>query len=246
MRGDILEVPMTKTGYLPRYRYPIMLIRIAVVLHMYLKSRTVALLIYFFFRAEVSHKTICQWTKRFSPAIDLPYAPPEKNKILICHVDEKYVKVKGEWHYWWSLKDSLGNIISWVVTKSRDLDSAKALFRKARRKIGRNVDILIRDGLSAYDKSTKILGRKCKSVVAGINGKWFLHEKNLYRVTNNPAESLNSEIDFYLSKFQNNFANLESANKFADIFMLQKYLKKCFTEKKLSEVTSTLEQALTV
>lgn len=237
---------MTKDGYLPRHRYPIILIRIAIILHIYLKSRTVALLIYFFFRAKVSHKTICQWTKKFSADIDLPYSAPAKNKILICHVDEKYVKVNGKWHYWWSLKDSFGKRISWIVTKSRDLDSAKALFKKARRKIGRNVDILIRDGLAAYDKSTKILGRKCKSVVAGINGKWYLYKNNLYRFTNNPAESLNSEIDFYLGKFQNNFANLESANKYADIFMLQKYLKECFTEKKLSEVSSTLEKALLI
>ena len=126
------------------------------------------------------------------------------------------------------------------------MDSAKALFRKARRKIGRKVDILVRDGLPAYDKATKVLGRKCRSVVAGISGKWFFHKKNLYRFTNNPTESLNSEIDFYLARFQNNFSNIESANKFADIFMLQKYLKKCFTEKKLSEASSLLEQAVLI
>jgi len=237
---------MTKTGYLPRHRYPIIIIRIAVILHMYLKSRTVALLIYLLFRVKVSHKTICEWTKKFGANIDLPYSAPAKNKTLICHVDEKYVKVAGNWNYWWSIKDSFGNIISWIVTKCRDLDSAKALFKKARLKIGRKVDILVRDGLPAYDKSTKILGRKCKSVVAGINGKWFLHKDSLYRFTNNPAESLNSEIDFYLSKFQNNFSNIESANKYADIFMLQKYLKKLFTEKKLSETSSLLEQALLI
>lgn len=244
MSWGILEAPMTKNGYLPRYRYPVIIIRIAIILHMYLKSRTVALLLYLFFRVQVSHKTICQWTKKFSAKIDLPYIAPAKNKILICHVDEKYVKVKGKWHYWWSLKDSFGKRISWIITKFRDLASAKDLFKKARRKIGRKVDILVRDGLSAYDKSTKILGRNCESVVAGINGTWFLHKNNLYRFTNNPAESLNSEIEFYLSKFQNNFTNLESANRYADIFMLQKYLKECFTEKKLSEASSILEQAL--
>ena len=237
---------MTKTGYLPRYRNPIISIRIAVTLHMFLKSRTIALLLFLFFRTKVSHKTVCEWTKKFNANIDLPYSAPRKNKILICHVDEKYVKVKGDWHYWWSLKDSFGNIISWIVTKLRDFDSAKALFKKARLKIGRNVDILVRDGLPAYDKSTKFLGRKCKSVVAGINGKGFIFKKNFYWLTNNPAESLNSEIDFYLSKFQNNFSSLESANRFADIFMLQKYLKKLFTEKKLSEASSLLVQAVVI
>jgi transposase-like protein len=237
---------MTRTGYLPRYRYPIIIIRIAVILHIYLKSRTVALLLYILFRVKVSHKSICEWTWKFSTNMDLPYSTPRRNKTLICHVDEKYVKVKGSWHYWWSLKDSLGNVISWVVTMLRDFNSAKELFRRAKAKIGRDVDILVRDGLPAYDKATKFLGRKCKGVIAGINGKGFMFKKNLYWLTNNPAESLNSEIDFYLARFQNNFSNLESANRFADIFMLQKYLKKCFAEKKLSEASSLLVQAIDI
>lgn len=235
---------MTKEGYLTRYRHPIIIIKTAVILHFYLKSRTVSFLLYIMFRTKVSHKTICQWTKKFNSKVELPYC--SKTKILICHADEKYVKVKGKWHYWWSLKDSLGNIISWIITKCRDLDSARLLFKKARRKIGRKVDILVRDGLPAYDKSTKILGRKCKSVVAGISGKNIIFKKNYYHLTNNPAESLNSEIDFYLGKFQNNFSNLKSANMFADIFMLRKYLKKYFMEKKLSEASSLLEQALLI
>lgn len=237
---------MTKTGYLPRHRYPIIIIRIAVILHTYLKSRTAALLLFILFRVQVSHKSVCEWTKKFSADIDLPYRAPRKNKTLICHVDEKYVKVKGDWHYWWSLKDSLGNVISWIVTRLRDFDSAKELFKRAKAKIGRDVDILVRDGLPAYDKSTKFLGRKCKSVIAGINGKWIMFKKNLYCFTNNPSESLNSEIDFYLGRFQNSFSSLESANRFAGIFMLQKYLKKCFTEKKLSEASSMLNQALMI
>ena len=101
-----------------------------------------------------------------------------------------------------------------------------------------------KDGLPAYDKSTKFLGRKCKSEIAGINGKGFIYKKNFYWLTNNPAESLNSEIDFYLAKFQNNFENIESANKFARIFMLLKHLKKMFYEKKLLEASLTLEQAI--
>ena len=124
--------------------------------------------------------------------------------------------------------------------------SAKLLFKEARKKIGRDVDILIRDGLTAYNRSTKFLGRKCKSVIAGINGKSFIYKNNYYWITNNPAESLNSEIDFYLGKFRNNFVNLESANRFANLFMLSKHLKKSFMEKKFLEASSMLEQAIVI
>ena len=120
------------------------------------------------------------------------------------------------------------------------------MLKEAREKIGRKVDILVRDGLPAYDRATKFLGNKCRNVIAGINGKSFIYKKKFYWITNNPAESLNSEIDFYLGKFRNNFANIESANRFANLFMLNKHLKKMFYEKKFLEASSMLEQAINI
>jgi transposase-like protein len=235
---------MAKTGYLKRYRNPIIVIRFAIILHIYLPSRIVSILLFLLFRASVSYKTVCEWTKKFANNLTLPEYSCLSD-ILICHADEKYVKVKGEWNYWWSLKDCFGNLIHTIITPLRDFDSAKKLLKEARLKIGREVDILVRDGLYAYDKSTKFLGRKCKSVVAGINGKGFIYKKKFYWITNNPSESLNSEIDSYLEKFRYNFENIESANRFANLFMLRKHLKKMFYEKKLLEASSMLEQAFT-
>lgn len=237
---------MKNTAYLKGYRYPIFIIRLSILLHIYLSSRTVCLILYLLFRCRVSHKTVCEWTKKFTRDINLPSTRYNVSDTLICHADEKYVKVNGVWNYWWSIKDTFGNVISKIITPSRDFLSAKKLFIDARGKIGRAVDILIRDGLPAYDKATKYLGRRCESVVAGINGKGFLYKKSFYWITNNPAESLNSEIDFYISKFQNNFKNLESANKFADLFMLQKYMRNCFNKKKLSEASSVFEKTLSI
>jgi transposase-like protein len=231
---------MAKTGYLKRYRSPIIVIRFAILFHMFMPSRIASLFLFLVFRTKVTHKTICQWTNKFATDITMPKYN-FSDKVLICHADEKYVKVNGEWNYWWSIKDCLGNPISWIVTKFRDFASAKLLFQKARKRIGRDADILVRDGLTAYNRSTKFLGRKCKSVIAGINGKGFLFKKNFYWITNNPAESLNSEIDSYLVRFRNNFSSLESANRYADLFMLSKHLKKSFMEKKLLETSSMFE-----
>ncbi len=221
-----------------------MVMRFAVVLHIYLPSRIVAFLLFALFRDSVSHKTVCEWTQKFANGAPLPYAPPKG--ILICHADEKYVKVKGVWHYWWSIKDALGNLICARVTPSRDFDSAKKLFQEARRKIGRKVDVLVRDGLTAYDKAAKYLGKNCWNVVAGIQGKPIIVDKSFYWLTNNPAESLNSEIEFYLGKFRNNFQNIESANMFAQLFHLHKCLKKKLAEGKLLEASSMLTRAITL
>ncbi|HLD18966.1 MAG TPA: hypothetical protein VJB90_03070, partial [Candidatus Nanoarchaeia archaeon] len=92
---------MTKTGYLKRYRSPILVIRTAVILHMLLPSRIVSMILYLLLRANVTHKTVCEWTKKFAGNINLPQYNCTAD-ILICHVDEKYVKVNGEWCYWWS------------------------------------------------------------------------------------------------------------------------------------------------
>ena len=102
---------MAKTGYLKRYRSPIIIIRFALFFHMFLPSRIVQIFLFFIFRTYVSHKTVCQWTNKFANGI----AMPKYNftgEVLICHADEKYVKVNGEWCYWWSIKDCIGNPIS--------------------------------------------------------------------------------------------------------------------------------------
>lgn len=236
---------MSREGYWPRYRHPVVVIRYAVVLHLFMPSRLVSLLLFLlFFRCWVSHKTVCEWSKKFRAQVSLPVPLYSPKEILRAHVDEKYVSVAGEWHYWWILKDSLGNVIHWLVTKFRDSASAKKLFKEARQKLNKDVDILVRDGLAAYNKTAKYLGRNCKSVVAGINGKAIIHDNKFYWLTNNPAESINSEVDAYLARFQYNYSNLESANRFADNFMLVRHLKKLFAEKKLSEASSMLNQAL--
>ena len=89
---------MAETGYLKRYRNPIIVIRFAILLHIYLPPRIVSLFLFLFFRATVSHKTVCQWTNKFTNKINLPIYK-FTDDILIYHVDEKYVKVKGEWCY---------------------------------------------------------------------------------------------------------------------------------------------------
>jgi transposase-like protein len=237
---------MTRTGYLKRHRFPVEIIRFAVLLNIFIPARKVSILLFVLFRTKVSHKSICEWTNKFNHYKDDKTFDYSDVKHLIFHVDEKFVKVAGKRAYWWSVKDSLGNLINSLVTMSRDLLSAKRLFKETRAKISRDVDLLARDGCFSYEKATKFLGRKCKTLITGINGKGIIYKKDFYWLTNNPAESLNSEIDTYLTRFQRNFRNLESANKFAQNFTLQKRLKKNFIEKKFSETSSILTRAILI
>jgi len=237
---------MGRRGYLYRYRFPLEVMRFAVILNVFLPSRFVVVLVFALFRAKVSHKTICDWSNKFNKYNGENSFDYSGIKHLICHVDEKFIKIAGKRAYWWTLKDFLGNIIHAIISMSRDLISAKLLFKNARIKTGRDVDLLVRDGCFSYEKATKCLGRKCKTLITGIRGKGVIYKKNIYWLTNNPAESVNSEIDTFLARFQYTFASLESAERHKNKFLLQKRLKKNFSEKKFLEASSTLEQAFMI
>ena len=84
---------MTKTGYLKRFRFPIVVIKSAILLHMFLPSRLAVLILFFLLRVKVTHKTVCEWTKKFADEVVLP-SYKYTSDILICHADEKYVKVR--------------------------------------------------------------------------------------------------------------------------------------------------------
>ena len=140
--------------------------------------------------------------------------------------DEKFIWIKSTQAYWWTIRDKLGNILAVIVTMSRDCASAKEFFKRAKASIDGKVLAVIHDGLQAYNKPTKqIFGRKCHSIIAGINSKFVMIEKELFCFTNNMSESINAQIDAYLAKHHYNFNSIESANRYAEMFMLRKNLR---------------------
>jgi hypothetical protein len=60
---------------------------------------------------------------------------------------------------------------SWVAVRSKETNSLKLHYLRLKDK---KVDMLIRDGLQAYDKAGKIFGKQCKNIVAGIKIKYRL------------------------------------------------------------------------
>lgn len=213
-----------------RFRHSVIIIKLAVVLFLFVSSRNAKAILYYVFRARISHKTVCEWTQKFP--LELPHKPfsYEKDSPLFLFVDEKYVWVKGKLAYWWTVRDHLGNVLGELVTTSRDLVSAKEIFRIARRKIDREVTAVIHDGMPAYPKAVHwIFGRKCRSIVVGIKGRNVIINKNLYWFNNNMAESINAQIDAYTARFHYSFENIKSANRFALLFKTRRDLREACT-----------------
>ena len=213
-----------------RHRHCWLIIRLAVVLHLFLSSRDVQAILYYLFHGRVAPKTICAWTKKFPLGILLEpvtYAPEED---VILFADEKFVRVKRAEAYWWSVRDHGGRVLASLVTSARDKASAKELLRRAHTCIKGRVHAVVHDGLSSYNKPVKeVFGRACKNIIAGIRGKGAVINGNCYWLTNNPSESLNAQIDAYYTRLHYNFNSLESANNFATLFLSRMHLREACT-----------------
>lgn len=213
-----------------RHRHIWLVIKLAVVLHIFLSSRDAQAILYYLFKDKVSPKTICQWTKKFPLGISLEPITYGADEDVIIFADEKYVWIKKVKAYWWSVRDHTGRVLASLITTARDGASAEKLFRRAKGRIIGQVHAVVRDGLTSYDKPIKkSFGRKCKSIVAGIQGKWEIINGNAYWITNNSAESLNAQIDMYYSRLHYNFNSLESANQFATMFTYRMHLREAVT-----------------
>lgn len=65
----------------------------------------------------VDHTTIHRWTVRYAPQLLKRFNRCQRSVTGKWHIDETYIKVRGQWLYWFS--------------EQRNLPSPKRLFRKA-------------------------------------------------------------------------------------------------------------------
>lgn len=52
------------------------------------------------------------------------------------HVDEDFVKINGETHYWWRTVDHEGEVLESYVTKKHDKSAALRFFKKTLKRHG--------------------------------------------------------------------------------------------------------------
>lgn len=223
-----------------RYRFPMWFIMASILLSMFLRARHARLILYVLFGTRISTKSLLKWTRKYLN--NLPNLYPQinlKDKLyLILHADEKFFRINGIWHYWWSLIDNSGNLIICFISEKRDLISAKKLFKDAKIALNCKIDFIVTDGLKAYVKAKNIFGRKCKHIQTGIQGKIVNPKGNLFWINNNRIEGLNSEIDIFLSRFRYNFRNIDGARRWMKCFMFCNYLLRLFERQCSSEADS--------
>ncbi|BCL80977.1 IS6 family transposase [Ktedonobacteria bacterium brp13] len=80
---------------------------------------------------HVDHTTIYRWVKEYAPELEKRCRPHLKACNDSWKVDETYIKVRKVWMYLYRAVDSQGNTLEFLLSPTRDAESAKRFFVKA-------------------------------------------------------------------------------------------------------------------
>lgn len=92
---------------------------------------------------SVDHTTIHRWTVRYAPELLERFNRRKRNVTGGWHIDETYIKVRGQWMYLYRAIDSVGDTVEFWFSEQRDLPAAKRFFRKALARHGRPERVVI-------------------------------------------------------------------------------------------------------
>ncbi|MEZ0168074.1 IS6 family transposase [Microvirga sp. TS319] len=92
---------------------------------------------------SVDHATIHRWVIRYSPEPLKRFNPRKRAVTAKWHVDETYIKVRGQWKYLYRAIGSNGDTVEFWFSERRNLAVAKCFLRKALKRHGWPERILI-------------------------------------------------------------------------------------------------------
>lgn len=84
----------------------------------------------------VDHSTIHRWVVKYAPQLLDAFQARKRPVMGKWHVDETYIKVRGQWTYLYRAIDKHGATVDFLFSKTRNLKDAKAFFRRAYQRHG--------------------------------------------------------------------------------------------------------------
>jgi transposase-like protein len=92
---------------------------------------------------SVDHATIHRWTVHYAPQLLEQFNLRKRAVSRKWHMDETYIKVRGQWKYLYRAIDSNGDTVEFWFSERRNLTAAKRFLRKALKRHGRPERIVI-------------------------------------------------------------------------------------------------------
>jgi len=80
---------------------------------------------------SVDHSTINRWVLHYSPQLEAAFRRKRKRAGNRWRMDETYIKVNGQWKYYYRAIDTQGQTIDFLLTAKRDTKAALRFLRKA-------------------------------------------------------------------------------------------------------------------
>ena len=92
---------------------------------------------------SVDHATIHRWTVHYAPLLLEQFNRRKRPVSGRWHIDETYIKVRGQWRYLYRAIDSNGDTVEFWFSERRNLTAAKRFLRKALKRHGRPERVVI-------------------------------------------------------------------------------------------------------
>ena len=79
--------------------------------------------------SAIDHSTINRWVITFAPMLEQNACQLKRKVSLSWCMDETYIKIKGEWWYYYRAVDKFGDIVDFYLSKAIDLSSKRCIRR---------------------------------------------------------------------------------------------------------------------
>ncbi len=143
----------------------------------------------------VSYETIRQWCRKFGPEYARKLKRRQGRLGDVWHLDEVFVKIRGERHYLWRAVDQDGDVIDILVQRYRNARAANRFFRKLLKGQGSTPWRLVTDKLKSY-------GAAHRSVMPSVDHNTARYENNRAEVSHQPTRQRERQMRGFKSAAQ--------------------------------------------